>query len=132
MALRKLLHKEHLVVEMEGHGRGDVSENLNITRTVGWFTSVYPVLIDITEDNINSYIEKIAETLSAVPSGGLSYGVLKYLSKDGLGESLDIAADIRFNYLGEFDQNLNSEFMSISNFDFGYTVDPDYPVDFLF
>lgn len=132
MALRKLLHKERLVVEMEGHGRGDVSENLNITRTVGWFTSVYPVLIDITEDNINSYIEKIAETLSAVPSGGLSYGVLKYLSKDGLGESLDIAADIRFNYLGEFDQNLNSEFMSISNFDFGYTVDPDYPVDFLF
>lgn len=133
LAMEEFQGKKNLSIELEGHGRGDIDDSLNITRTVGWFTSVYPVYIDcLDKTDIGASMEKVSEYLSSIPSGGLTYSVLRYLSSKREEEKLRVATDIRFNYLGEFDQSINSDLVSVSEFDLGYTQDKDVPVNYQF
>ncbi len=132
LALKKTMGIESFVTDIEGHGRGGLDEEINIARTVGWFTSVYPVFIQVKEDIPRRYIEKIADYLGTIPNGGLEFGSLKYLSEDRMiAEKLDFTSDVRFNYLGEFDQNINYDLFTISDLDFGNTADPDMPLNYL-
>ena len=91
---------------LEGHGREDVGIALNVSRTVGWFTSVYPVVFDITGvDHLSDYIKEVKETMRKVPGHGIGYGMLRYQSG---GDTLCCDGDILFNYLGQFDTSLGS------------------------
>lgn len=95
--------QKKLLIDLEGHGREDIFEGFDLSRTIGWFTSIYPVSLQMTEDDVGIRIRSVKERLRAVPRKGISYGALRYLTKDrelGSGEK----ADLIFNYLGQFDQ----------------------------
>src|SRR5262249_51209587 len=99
-----------ILVDVEGHGREEMNGEVDLTRTVGWFTTIYPVLLEIdTERGIDEQLKDVKEQLRRVPNRGVGYGVLKYLSADeevieGLNE--DSPAEISFNYLGQLDSVL--------------------------
>jgi len=98
-------------IDVEGHGREEIGEGIDLTRTVGWFTSVYPVEIDIeSEEKIGEQIKKVKEQLRKAPRNGIGYGLLRYLREDQMGRGLrKKRAEIRYKYLGQLDLALEAE-----------------------
>ncbi|BAU16063.1 non-ribosomal peptide synthase (plasmid) [Leptolyngbya sp. NIES-3755] len=97
-----------LLVNLEGHGREQLWEDIDVSRTVGWFTTLFPVQLDLT--NITDPAEalkSIKEQLRRIPTRGLSYGVLRYLNQNTVEPLRSLPqAQVSFNYLGQFDQLL--------------------------
>ncbi|HEV2150064.1 MAG TPA: amino acid adenylation domain-containing protein [Longimicrobiaceae bacterium] len=96
---------------LEGHGREEEeSAGVDLTRTVGWFTSVYPVVLDTAGTaGPGERLKRVKEQLRAVPRRGIGYGVLRYLGPDAVVRGALAAQpepEISFNYLGQFDQGL--------------------------
>jgi len=111
-----------LLLHLEGHGREQDLIGVDISRTIGWFTSLFPVHLHMPE-NINeknndsilsNTIKSIKETLESIPNKGIGYGILRYLSQDKSKishlESID-CAQIFFNYFGLIDNDLDSSFI---------------------
>jgi len=101
-----------LCVEMEGHGREEILEGQQLSRTVGFFTTRYPVILEVAaEAGPGESLKTVKEQLRAVPQNGIGYGLLRYLSGDEqLAERLREAAkaEISFNYLGQLDQSVDA------------------------
>ena len=100
-----------VALEVEGHGREDIKDGVDITRTVGWFTSVYPIVIEsANRQSWGDKLKAVKEELRSVPSRGIGFGILKYLRRED--ESIEslkrIVPHIVFNYLGQFDQVLQA------------------------
>ncbi|MCI0338092.1 MAG: amino acid adenylation domain-containing protein [Acidobacteria bacterium] len=97
-----------LLVEVEGHGREDILEGVDMSRTVGWFTTIYPVLLDISKAEGPGEALKIVQTqLRGIPQRGIGYGLLRYLCQDeGVRKQMTSLprAEVNFNYLGQLDQ----------------------------
>ncbi|MFE6410059.1 non-ribosomal peptide synthase/polyketide synthase [Streptomyces sp. NPDC057837] len=92
-----------VAVGLEGHGREDRHfDDLDLSRTVGWFTSLFPVALDLPEEDWGAVLKAVKEQLRAVPERGVGYGALRHLAGD---EQLAAAPlpGISFNYLGRFD-----------------------------
>jgi amino acid adenylation domain-containing protein/non-ribosomal peptide synthase protein (TIGR01720 family) len=116
-----------ITVNMEGHGRESIIEDVNINRTVGWFTSLYPVLLDVSEDKgLNYHIKFIKDTLRHIPNKGTGYGILRYLTPDEKKEGTNfiLEPEISFNYLGQIDEDINQGIIKISPLNSGKTVSP--------
>ena len=89
-------HAGHAVlIDLEGHGREEIFADVDLSRTVGWFTSLYPVRLDAGGLDLDEAIaggpalgralKLIKEQLRALPDHGLGYGLLRYLNRgDGL------------------------------------------------
>jgi amino acid adenylation domain-containing protein/non-ribosomal peptide synthase protein (TIGR01720 family) len=91
-----------LVIGLEGHGREHISNDIDTSRTVGWFTSLYPVLLECAEDMADGdVIKSVKEQMRRIPDKGLGYGVLKYMN--GEEELQGRQWDVVFNYLGQLD-----------------------------
>jgi amino acid adenylation domain-containing protein/non-ribosomal peptide synthase protein (TIGR01720 family) len=98
-----------VLIDLEGHGREDVFPELDISRTVGWFTAVAPVLLEIgQEDTPGDALKTVKEQLRRIPNRGVGYGMLRYLQAGDAAERLRTypEAHISFNYLGQLDQTL--------------------------
>ncbi|HYO12017.1 MAG TPA: amino acid adenylation domain-containing protein, partial [Thermoanaerobaculia bacterium] len=99
-----------LRVDLEGHGREEIAPGLDLSRTVGWFTSIFPVVLDLEgAAGPGGAIRRIKETLRSVPRRGIGYGLLRYLSGDtGTEARLGAlpASEVAFNYLGQLDRSL--------------------------
>ncbi len=80
-ANRRWKGRRSLVVELEGHGREGLFEEVDVSRTVGWFTSIYPVRLEAESEDIGGALKEIKEQLRGVPNRGIGYGVLRYLSR---------------------------------------------------
>jgi amino acid adenylation domain-containing protein/non-ribosomal peptide synthase protein (TIGR01720 family) len=97
-----------LLIELEGHGREDLFDDVDVSRTVGWFTSAYPVRLDLTKAaGLGAALMAIKEQLRGIPQRGIGYGLLRYLSADpAISAQLrdQPRAEVSFNYLGQFDQ----------------------------
>ncbi|HEX3077503.1 MAG TPA: amino acid adenylation domain-containing protein, partial [Lachnospiraceae bacterium] len=100
-AVSKVAGKDKAAFLLEGHGREDIGEQVTIDRTVGWFTSAYPVAIEGIGKSIEEDIINTKETLRRVPNHGIGYGVLTNGEKALLSKKNPL--DITFNYLGEMD-----------------------------
>jgi non-ribosomal peptide synthase protein (TIGR01720 family) len=96
--------QDKVLIGMEGHGREDIIETADLSQTVGWFTTEYPVLLDMPADpDWGQALKSVKEQLRAVPHRGLSYGALRYLSQDGSPATAlrdTPRPQISFNYLG--------------------------------
>jgi len=96
-----------VLIAMEGHGREDVFGTFDLARTVGWFTSVYPVAIKVNRvDGLRSLITTIKEQLRAIPDHGVGFGLLKHgLAEDYLKDVINSLPqpELIFNYLGQSD-----------------------------
>ncbi|MYQ97103.1 condensation domain-containing protein, partial [Streptomyces sp. SID6139] len=92
-----------VAVGLEGHGREDqLFEDIDLSRTVGWFTSLYPVALTVPGGDWGTALKTVKEQLRAVPDRGLGYGVLRHLVRDARLTGAPEPA-ISFNYLGRFD-----------------------------
>ncbi|GHC63193.1 non-ribosomal peptide synthetase [Streptomyces cinnamoneus] len=103
-------------LDLEGHGREEIADGLDVSRTVGWFTSMYPVRLDpgIPESDwpeirsggpaVGRALKEVKEQLRAIPDNGIGYGLLRYLNPEtGAALSALPAPQISFNYLGRID-----------------------------
>ena len=91
-------------MDLEGHGREDIGEDVDLSRTVGWFTTIFPVELELPRGSTPAdTIKSVKEKLRSVPRKGLGYGALRYLGS-GAALAERPRAEIIFNYLGQFDQ----------------------------
>jgi amino acid adenylation domain-containing protein/non-ribosomal peptide synthase protein (TIGR01720 family) len=95
------------LITLEGHGREGDAADLDLSRTVGWFTSAYPVRLPGGDLPLESSIRAVSAALRAVPDKGVGFGALRYLHADEAVRGVLAAAEprITFNYLGQFDQS---------------------------
>ncbi len=96
-----------LLIDLEGHGREEIGPGLDLSRTIGWFTTLFPVSLTLNRNTSpEPAIQSVKETLRRIPQRGIGYGLLRYLSRDA-----DIVAklqalpqaEVSFNYLGQFE-----------------------------
>jgi non-ribosomal peptide synthase protein (TIGR01720 family) len=88
---------------IESHGRH--SETLDLSETVGWFTEIYPLALEQPSKDAIGCIEYVKQKYRGIPSQGLGYGVLRYLSNDGAltERAQQYAPQVVFNYFGQVD-----------------------------
>ena len=119
-------------LDLEGHGREEEIGQLDVSRTVGWFTSLFPVRLRLPEhftadpaptDLVRALLT-IKETLRGIPGNGISYGVLRYLGA-GIVHSPD--PEVSFNYLGSLAGDPRA-FLAFSDEASGEPVAPDTPL----
>ena len=96
------------LIQLEGHGREDLFDGVDLTRTVGWFTSLFPVNLTPAHA-LSDSIKTLKEQLRAVPDKGVGYGVLRYLAPPSVVAALAALPQprITFNYLGQFDRQFD-------------------------
>ncbi|KTC43863.1 hypothetical protein AO262_20450 [Pseudomonas fluorescens ABAC62] len=97
-------------IALEGHGREDLFDDLDLTRTVGWFTSLFPVRLQVADD-LGASIKAVKEQLRAVPHKGIGFGALRYLGDEASQATLGglPMPRITFNYLGQFDNQFDDQ-----------------------
>ncbi|MGC2775827.1 MAG: amino acid adenylation domain-containing protein, partial [Bradyrhizobium sp.] len=102
---------DDVLVELEGHGREDIFDGVDLSRTVGWFTTAFPVRLSNCSRDDAALIKSIKEELRAIPSRGLGYGVLRHCGSPEQRKALAGGAEPRivFNYLGQFGASVGSD-----------------------
>ncbi len=112
MAYESWSKEYRVLINLEGHGRESLFETADLSRTVGWFTTIFPVLLEIfNKDDIGETIKSIKESLRKIPDNGIGFGVLKYLSDDkDLKEKIHSLPqpEIIFNYLGQINESITA------------------------
>ncbi len=104
----------NILVDVEGHGREDLIGDVDVSRSVGWFTALFPVRLEVDGSGAEKpgrTIKSVKERLRRIPSRGISYGALRYLSEDeSVRRRLSAmpGAQVLFNYLGQTDQGVSS------------------------
>ncbi|QXJ23365.1 amino acid adenylation domain-containing protein [Actinomadura graeca] len=111
---RRGVHGSSVLLRVEGHGREEqVVPGADVSRTLGWFTSVFPVRLDIggidAEDALDGgraageAVARVAEQVAALPDKGIGFGLLRYLNPETAAELEPYpTGQIAFNYLGRF------------------------------
>ncbi|RCV48951.1 non-ribosomal peptide synthetase [Marinitenerispora sediminis] len=106
-ALAEWTRSPRVLVELEGHGREELFDDVDLSRTVGWFTSLYPVALDTGGPAARGWKQAVAAVrrlLRDVPNRGIGYGALRHLGGERRAAALSgvPAAPVSFNYLGRF------------------------------
>ncbi|NIM11936.1 MAG: amino acid adenylation domain-containing protein [Candidatus Aminicenantes bacterium] len=97
--LRQWTGKQNVAIEMESHGRH--IDDIDTSKTTGWFTAIYPVVVNRDDKTISDEIKSVKEAIRKTPNNGIGYGILKYMSDEG--KTMETKrAEVRFNYLGQF------------------------------
>ncbi|HSU17607.1 non-ribosomal peptide synthetase [Longimicrobium sp.] len=106
-AFRGWTGERALLVDVEGHGREDLFDGVDLSRTVGWFTAIHPLRIELPEeDGPGEAIKAVKEQIRAVPARGISHGLLRWLSDDPEIPALLAALprpQVAFNYIGRME-----------------------------
>ncbi|MEH2095022.1 condensation domain-containing protein, partial [Nostoc sp.] len=120
LVLSEWTNSGSVLFNLEGHGREEIIDGVDLSRTVGWFTTIFPVVVELgTIDDLGTALKSVKEQLRAIPNKGIGYGLLRYLNIDSeISTQLEKIrqAEISFNYLGQFTQVVNtSSLMQIAN-----------------
>ncbi|WP_217701400.1 non-ribosomal peptide synthetase [Tenacibaculum aiptasiae] len=126
MTLGPWLNSNEFTIGLEGHGREDIFDNIDVSRTIGWFTSLFPLTLTYSEDSLDRTIIEVKERLRQVPNKGIGYGILRYLNDDD-----DIRSQLSknfqqiiFNYLGQFEtEDQTNGFFSMASESMGQNID---------
>jgi non-ribosomal peptide synthase protein (TIGR01720 family) len=95
-----------LLVDLESHGREAIFDDVDLSRTVGWFTAVFPVWLELSTKELGEALKAVKEQLRRIPNQGIGYGILRYLSQKSQLSCVP-QAEVSFNYLGQFDQSFD-------------------------
>jgi amino acid adenylation domain-containing protein/non-ribosomal peptide synthase protein (TIGR01720 family) len=102
--------RPRLLIDLEGHGREEIIEGIDLSRTVGWFTTIFPVLLDIGRAaTAGEALRLVKQKLRTVPDRGIGYGLLRYITGDEAARTRLAkmqAPQVSFNYLGQLDRTL--------------------------
>ena len=106
-AVEPWIASRSLCINLEGHGREEIFDDVDLSRTLGWFSTIFPVFLDLKKTtDIQTALEYVKTQLRSIPNHGIGYGLLRYLSEEQgafLRERMP-NPEIRFNYLGQSDQ----------------------------
>ncbi len=110
-ALCRWSQQPSALILLEGHGREDLFESIDLSRSLGWFTSMFPVRLRPDGDDIGQSIIDVQAQLAGVPQKGIGYGVLRHLAGPDISAQLAALpqARVTFNYLGQFDQSFDEQ-----------------------
>lgn len=109
MTLKEWTGGDTVVVYQENHGR--YLQGLDVSRTTGWFTAMYPAKLSVGEGDAGRQIRKIKEDLRSIPNHGIGYGLCKYMAHKQPWQKKD-PVEILFNYLGQFGKELDNHLFS--------------------
>ncbi|WP_456238686.1 amino acid adenylation domain-containing protein [Paenibacillus silvestris] len=127
LTLTSWLNVPHAVIDMEGHGREEIMTGVDITRTIGWFTSIYPVILRRgSKEQLSEHIIATKEMIRKIPNKGFGYGPLRYLTPNELKPNLTFPfkPEISFNYLGEFGLDAQDGLFTTSSLPGGNSTSP--------
>ncbi|MDP4147247.1 MAG: condensation domain-containing protein, partial [Bacillota bacterium] len=125
LTIKEWTGENKVLINLEGHGREEIIPDVNITRTIGWFTSQYPLIIDVAgSDDMGYYIKSVKEDIRKIPNKGIGYGILKYITPKKYKNELEFKLNpqISFNYLGQFDKDVNQDLFGISEISCGASI----------
>ena len=107
---------KEIVFEVETHGREPLFEDMDVSRTIGWFTTLFPARFSLQDVSPQTNLVSIIEQFHHIPQKGIGFGILAYLAN-----KIDVPSHsgIRFNYLGSIDSGLDNEFFSLVREDSG-------------
>ena len=127
LSVKKKYNLQAIFVDMEGHGRENIASSLDVTRTVGWFTTIYPVLLQGDERDWSVLIREIKDNLRSIPNHGMDYLMLAYpLRNNAYGNwTNQVQSLISFNYLGQFDTDVDSPYFSVAGESTGQDIAPE-------
>jgi amino acid adenylation domain-containing protein/non-ribosomal peptide synthase protein (TIGR01720 family) len=122
LSVREVFSVSTVSVKMEGHGRNEIIEGMDTGRTIGWFTSLYPLLLDINGcGSPEEAVVKVKDSLRIIPNKGIGYGILHYLD-----QPLPlIPTSIKFNYLGDLDFKATDPVFQFASQKIGNDVAPE-------
>jgi non-ribosomal peptide synthase protein (TIGR01720 family) len=125
-SLHRTFGLEAVPVEMEAHGREEIVDDLDINRTVGCFTSLFPLVLTTGGEDAGLQIKRTKETLRRIPAKGIGYGILQYLSPEEVKKELtfSLSPEVRFNYFGQFDAEVKNEQFTVLDASVGNLEDP--------
>ncbi len=104
VGLRRWTGTNRLLVDVEGHGREPIFPEFDLSRTVGWFTAVFPVCVELPNpDDVQRCLRAVKETTRAIPRRGVGYGLLRHLREDDRPLDGLPKAEVLLNYLGRVD-----------------------------
>ena len=119
-ALHKTFGGNSYQITLEGHGR-EALFDMDVSRTVGWFTAAFPIVLDY-EEAIENHLQNTKEHLHRIPDKGMSYAFLRYLNEASFSKAEN--SNISFNYLGAFSKGAEEELLTISDRDPGASISP--------
>jgi non-ribosomal peptide synthase protein (TIGR01720 family) len=114
VALKRWSGQRLLLIDMEGHGRDPISDRVDVSRTVGWFTTVYPALLQVSaEAEVVEVLKDVKEQMRHISEQAQTYGVLRYCGTESVRARLRALppAEVLFNYSGQFDQSFGESGM---------------------
>ena len=119
-------------MDLESHGRSDIFDDIDLSRTVGWFTALHSVSLRLPEESGESdptaALKSIKEQLRQIPHDGIGYGIMRFINREKLPQGT-----ILFNYLGQYDQAQSDSLFRISTEDVGDSHSPEserpYPIE---
>jgi surfactin family lipopeptide synthetase A len=123
--------QDHVFINLERHGREEIMEEANVSRTIGWFNAHSPVLLPMTTTDWQEAKHRVTEILRKVPNKGIGYSILKYLapSKASQLPCFKLQPEISFNYHGRVDQSLGTQFKQSVHM-IGNSFSDKFPVPF--
>ncbi|QDX94147.1 amino acid adenylation domain-containing protein [Brevibacillus laterosporus] len=127
LSMKQWTGNDQTLVAMESHGREQIVD-ADVTRTIGWFTSVYPVLLSVDPSGeIGRSLKEIKEIIRKIPNKGIGFGLLAYQSREEIKQQFVgyNKPDVCFNYLGQFSQ-MNNQNFQLSTLSRGQEVHPDF------
>ena len=139
-----------ITIDLEGHGREPMDSGFDLSRTVGWFTSVFPVRLDLQDIDLQSInlqridldeavadlsavgraLKLIKDQLRTIPARGFNYGLLRYLNRDAGAQLAALPTpQLAFNYLGRFAAQEGALWLPTGDAaGFGGGADPEMPL----
>ena len=127
LAVKEWTGEDQVLINLEGHGREEILKDIDISRTMGWFTAQYPVVLDMGGNRDLAYrMKAVKEQLRQIPNKGIGYGILKYLTLPENKKNLQftLQPEISFNYLGQFDAEMENGAFTLSDISTGKWIAP--------
>lgn len=110
-AFGEQLGSQQLAIAMEGHGREGILDGVDISRTVGWFTSIYPIVLNTDHAiGLPKLLIETKEMLRKVPNKGIGYDLLRHFTgTENSQQPVTIQPQVSFNFSGQFDNTINTD-----------------------
>ena len=123
-AAKKCSEENTISLQMESYGRENDYSKLNVSETIGWFTSIYPVEIVIAGDDYGKQIVEVKDRMNQVQNHGIGYNAYYYGKKAN--NWIQDNCFVSFNYLGSFEDDLQNELFKASEYSSGNEVTDCY------
>ncbi|WP_415835337.1 amino acid adenylation domain-containing protein, partial [Corallococcus soli] len=128
-ALSEWTGQSQVLVHLEGHGREELFDDVDVSRTIGWFTSFTPVLLPVSASgSVGDGLRSVRDSLRLLPHRGLGAGLLKWLGPTELAQQFQAlpVPQIAFNYLGQLDATVaSSRLFTLTSESSGPSVSPE-------